>query len=478
LCNGTRIGEGAAVGEDAVVGDKSWIGEAAVIKPEIKIWPQKAVGSSTIQQSSLIWGKSSNRSLFGAEGIQGIPNMELTPELAGRIAAAYGASLKKGATVSVSCDEHSYCGILKYAIISSLLAIGVRVRDTGTTLVPIARYQCRRSNSTGGIHIRRSGGKNDQKVMIQFFDDEGLPIDKSLERKIENAFLQEDFARPTAKELGSLETTPQISEPYIWEMLSRVDAAAVACRRFKLVVHCESPQVISVIHSLLERLGCRVITVFNGDAMLDSIVLNNQADLGIQFDSSGQAFRLYTETGYLLSEEELLILQSLAAQKDQTAIAIPVTAPSIIEELIEGAGGSVVRTKTVFRSLLEIGKKSPFQVYADGFYSLVSLLEHLSDTGKSLHDLIAELPQFHLNRDEVICPAEAKGKVMRRLMEEVRGQQLELIDGIKVQTNDGWALILPDSEKAVFKVVTQSDSHNKAVELAETYKNKISFFQE
>ncbi|MFC4767611.1 sugar phosphate nucleotidyltransferase [Effusibacillus consociatus] len=478
LCNGVRIGEGVTVCEDAVIGDKSWIGDMSVIKPAIKIWPQKVIGASTVQQSSLIWGKSASRSMFGGEGINGIPNLEITPEFAGKVASAYGSCLKKGVTVSVSCDEHPFSSILKYSVISSLLAIGVRVRDIGITLAPIARYECRGSDSHGGIHIRKTGTVDDNGVSIQFFDQDGLPIDKGMERKIENALLQEDFVRPDTKGLGLLEQTSHITDPYVWEVLSRIDIDTVRNRGFKVVFHCESPQVMSVMHHILERLGCRVITVFNGEAMLENIVIDNKADLGIQLDTSGQAFRIYTEKGDLLSEEESAVLQSLVAQKDQAAIAVPVSAPSIIEEMMERAGIPVVRTKAVTRSLLEVGKINPLQVYLDGFYLLVSVLEYVAKVESTLHTVMEGLPQFHMSTDEVLCPAEAKGRVMRRLMEEVRGQQLELIDGIKVLTEDGWALILPDSEKAMFKVVAQSSSHVKAVELAEEYKNKIALYQQ
>lgn len=478
VCSGVRIGEGANVCEDAVIGDKSWIGDLAVVQQGIKIWPQKAIGANTIQHSSLIWGKSSVRSLFGSEGIQGISNMEITPEFVGKIASAYGSCLKKGATISVSCDEHPFCGILKYSVISSLLAIGVRVRDVGTTLTPIARYECRRSDSGGGIHIRKTGLRDEKRVVLQFFDQDGLPIDKGFERKIENALLQEDFCRPDTKGLGLLEQRSQIAEPYIWEVLSRVDVDAIRAKGFRVVFHCESPQVMSVMHPILERLGCKVITVFNGEAMLENIVVNNKADLGIQLDTSGQFFQIYTEKGYLLSEEQCTVLQSLAAPKDLAAIAVPVTAPSVIEEMIELSGIPVIRTKAITRSLLEVDKINPLQSHADAFYSLVLIMEYASKVETGLHQMIAELPQFHMSTDEVLCPIGAKGRVMRRLMEEMRGQQLELIDGIKVLSEDGWALILPDSEKALFKVVAQSSSRLKADELAEHYKNKISLYQQ
>lgn len=477
LCNGAQIGEGASAGEESVIGDQSLIGKRAVIRPGVKIWPQKTIGACTVQQTSLIWGKTSGRSLFGAEGVSGVSNLEATPEWAGKIASAYGSCLRRGAVVSVSCDEHPFSGILKYAVISSLLAIGVRVKDAGITLSPIARYECRRTDNDGGIHIRKAGGLDGKRVVLQFFDREGLPIDKGTERRIENVWLQEDFSRPDTQGLGVLEQVPNVAEPYVREILARVDADAVRSRSLKVVFHCESPLAISVTHLLLERLGCRVITVFNGETPLEDIVLDNKADLGMQLDASGQWFRICTEKGHRLTEDETVLLQALVAAREQNRVALPVTAPEVVEEIMAQTGIRPVRTGVAARSLLEVNRQNRLQVHFDGFYSLAAIVDYMARNAQDLHGVVERLPRLHMSAEEVLCPAEAKGRVMRRLMEEVRGQRLELIDGIKVFTEDGWALILPDSEKALFKVVAQSSSRVKADELAEAYKNKIASYQ-
>lgn len=477
LCHGVRVGEGAILHENAVVGDNSWIGDMTVINAGVKIWPEKTIGSNTIQPVSVIWGKSAPRSLFGQDGISGAPNYELTPDYVGKIAAAYGSCLPRGAAVSVSCDEHPYSGILKYAVIASLLAAGVRVRDIGSTLVPIARYECRRSNSDGGVHIRKVGAGNNKRIIVQFFDQDGLPIDKVMERKIENAFLQEDFPRPDIKGLGLLEQASRVEVPYIWEVLSRVNVNEVRRYEFKIVLHCESPQVMAVMHQLMERLGCRVISVFNGAAILGELVTDNHADLGIHIAPCGRTFHLWTEQGQILSESELTVLQAIVALKERVPVGIPVTAPSIIEEMTDQVGVPVIRTKTAARSLLEPGKISPLQVQHDGFYSVTLILDYLAAKRVTLHEAVSELPEFYIRTEHVDCAVEAKGRVMRRLMEEMKGEQLELLDGIKVMNETGWALILPDSEKAVFKVVAQGVSQSHAEELTDLYRQKIEFFK-
>ncbi|MCY0888309.1 MAG: sugar phosphate nucleotidyltransferase [Alicyclobacillaceae bacterium] len=480
VCNNVNIGVGVDVCEDSVIGDKTQIGDMAVIRPGVKIWPEKRIGEGTIQQTSLIWASSMFASLFGEDGISGIPNLELIPEMVSRVAAAYGSGLPRNSTVSVSCDENAYCGILKFAVMSSLMAIGVKVRDIGTAPVPVARFECRRSDSAGGIHIRSVGddaNNGDKRIVLQFFDEDGLPIDKATERNIENAFFQEDFARPGAHGLGGMEYRPQILDFYVQEVLSRVPIERVRQRAFRVVFQCDSPHVLSVMLPILDRLGCSVVTMVNSDRDIGQVVLDNRADLGIVLRAGGQEFRFSSETGYTLSADEVLILQMLIAVKERMPLAMPVTAPSVLEEMSAQVGIPVVRTKTVLRSLLEVGMQNDLQVHFDGFYAVVAALQFLVEEGIGLQEFVEQLPKFHMRTETVPCPIEAKGRVMRRLMEDMKGQRLELIDGIKVLTDDGWALIMPDSQRAMFKVVAQGITSDKATELTSTYMSKISDYQ-
>ena len=476
LCDNCQIASGVDIYEGAVIGDKSRVGAFAAIRPGVKIWPEKTVIEGTVQQTSLIWGHSVFRSLFDEDGISGLPNIELIPELAGRIASSYASSLRKGATVSVSCDEYPYCSILKFSVISSLLAAGLQVRDIGVTPVPVARYEIRRSNSVGGIHIRSAEDGEDKPIVIQFFDADGLPIDKAAERKIENAFLQEDFSRPDPRSIGTLEQGAQIADLYIYEVLSRIRTEEIRRRRFKVVFSCESRPVLSIMRSILERLGCAV-TVAQSDSEIGGAVVTESADIGIRLDTSGQKFLFYTNRGYCLTKNEVLILQMLIAVKENTPVAVPVTAPSVIEEMSSQAGIPVVRTKTLIRSILEVGRDNPLQVHYDGFYSVVSLFQFLAEENMPLHTLIEQLPRFHMRSETVSCPARAKGRVMRLLMEEMKGQRLELIDGIKVLSDEGWALIKPDAEKAVFKIVAQGNSQADADRITDLYREKIALYQ-
>ncbi|NCA13504.1 MAG: nucleotidyl transferase, partial [Proteobacteria bacterium] len=109
--NGAIVGKqvnlkaGTVTYEGAVIGDNSTIGEGAVIRPNVKLWPNKEVESGATVATSLIWGAQARRTIFSAAGVTGLANVEMVPEFAARVGAAYGSTLAKGARVTVNRDR-------------------------------------------------------------------------------------------------------------------------------------------------------------------------------------------------------------------------------------------------------------------------------------------------------------------------------------------------------------------------------------
>src|SRR5262249_874092 len=139
-------------------------------------------------------------------------------------------------------------------------------------------------------------------------------------------------------------------------------------------------------------------------------------------------------------------------------IAVPVTAPRVVEALVGLHGGIVTRTKTDARDLMglsagEPGRKnrvdfagddaggfifSEFQPSFDAMFAFAKLIELLTAADLRLSELAAELPPSHIARALVRCPWEIKGRVMRGLTKEAdqvlgngNDNHVELIDGIK-----------------------------------------------
>ena len=87
-----------SIAEGAVIGRGSTLGSGATVPSNIKLWPDKSVASGSIVSMSLIYGIKWPGSLFGADGVARLANIEITPEFALKLGQALGSSLKPGQT--------------------------------------------------------------------------------------------------------------------------------------------------------------------------------------------------------------------------------------------------------------------------------------------------------------------------------------------------------------------------------------------
>src|SRR5213076_2762603 len=95
-------------------------------------------------------------------------------------------------------------------------------------------------------------------------------------------------------------------------------------------------------------------------------------------------------------------------------------------------------------------------------------------TGASLSEITRDLPRFQLAYEQVRCPYETKGAVMRHISEDSRSEgRVELLDGIKIFGPDSWVLVLPDSVEPVFHVYAESPEETASRALVNEYAKKI-----
>ena len=179
------------------------MGSHAVIRSGVKVYPFKTVETGAVVNSSIVWESRGSRSLFGRDGVRGIANVDISPELAVRLSMAWASTLDAGPTITASRDTSRAARVLKRAIMVGCNAAGVNVEDLEVATVPVTRHHVRTSSSRGGITVRLAPD-DPQSVVIRFFDREGLDIDESTQRKIERLYHREDFRRVLAGEIGDI----------------------------------------------------------------------------------------------------------------------------------------------------------------------------------------------------------------------------------------------------------------------------------
>lgn len=502
----------AVLFEGVVVGDGVQIGSGAVIQPNVKIWPSKEVDEGATVTNSIIWGSQGRRVLFGRHGITGLVNVEITPEFCARIGAAYGATLPRGSVVTINRDAHYTPRMLKRALIAGLPSAGVNVVDLRTMPIPVARYFTHASGASGGIHVRLS--PTDTRVVdIKFFDQSGLDISSSEERKIEHTFFREDYRRVYLDEIGRIVYGNNVEKTYIDAFLNALnpDALERMTRDFSLVVDYANASASGILSAILRRLHVDVIelnanlderrliqtvTQFEeGMQRLMKITPVVNANLGVRIDSGGEKIFLIDDNGRRLPGiQSLAAVAALALQvHGGGTVAVPVTAPRAFEELAERYGGTIIRTRATLGALMKTASENPdllllgdgtghyifpsFYPIADGMFAIIKIMELLILNTISLSEMVRKLPIYHLKQTKVPCRWEHKGKVMRILNQQYQERQLDQVDGIKIDLGGEWVLILPDPDGPFFHVIAEGTSEEQARILTEKYAGLVAGLQ-
>ncbi len=498
--------------EGVVLGDNSIVGESAVIAPNVKIWPSKEIERGAMVNSSIIWGSQGRRILFGRYGVTGLVNVDITPEFAAKLGAAYGAILAKGGVVTVNREPHHTPRMIKRAILSGLPSAGVNVSDLGNLPIPVARFNTRNSeNVLGGIHVRLSPFDN-RTIDIRFFDKRGLDIDKNTERKIENVFFREDFRRVYLDEIGHIDYAPNPVDKYTQDFMRRVDMTGMDGRDKgrRVVVDYSSTNTSTILPTILDKMNCDVVALnagldeaklfrtpqqFQENMKRLGVITNTlDADLGVKIDTSGEKLYAVDNRGNQIQPMQLAAAVALLMFKAQGGgiVAIPVNAPSIFEKIAQKYGGEIQRTRVSPYAQMQAATKSGVIMATDGeggfifpnfhpgmdaMFATAKILELTIKQGERISEVVNSLPAYALVRTKVACRWEDKGRVMRVLNEQYKNGSQQ-IDGVRILLGDEWVLILPDPDRPLFHIFAESQSADQAQILVDKYAGLVTGLQQ
>ena len=488
------IFEGAIISNDCVLGEK------CIIKPNVKIWPNKIVEMGTSLATSLIWGERWRKNLFGAYGVSGRTNVEITPEFATKLSSAYGSSLPKGSNVIVAaCDDH-VCQVFKRVVETGLIAVGVNVLDAEKFPAATVRFGVKNLGVSGGIFIKSTPGTNESLTM-EFYDSQGLDVNRNNQKKIETIFFREDFRRVYGSEMGSISTLADLGQTYQANFLNLLDLEVIARRGLKVVISCLGGMIPSLVRNIFEQLKCEVI-LLNGNSSeaieavakqheVSKVVKDTNADFGVIIDLNDESILFFDELGNLLANERMLLSLCFLQMKytENGSIVVPVTISKIIEQMSKQFYRSVIWSKTSRESLMRTaaikgvvlaGDDSGHLIFPnlhpafDIAFALAKAIELVSREKKSFSELMAMLPAHYIAKETVECPWEMKGEVMRHLIEQTNDAMLDLIDGVKINKDQqNWVLVLPDSELPSLHIYAESTSLNKAKQQVARMKSQL-----
>ncbi len=311
--------------------------------------------------------------LFGTDGVRGVANQELTPELAFQLGRAGAHVLvgKQGAAagngrIIVGRDTRVSGAMLEAALVAGITSTGVQVELLGVTPTPGIAYLIRNLKADAGVMISASHNPVADNG-IKFFDADGYKLTDEVEDEIESYLESEEVARPVGLAVGRVLHREKADNEYA-EFL--VTTAGRSFAGTTVVLDCAFGATYRVAHQVFAELGARVIPLHNQDdgsrinvrcgsthpEVLQEEVVRRGAQAGFAYDGDGDRVIAVDEKGEVVDGDEIMGICGLHLMADgrlpHNAIAVTVYSNLGLIETFQEAGGRVVITDNGDRKVL------------------------------------------------------------------------------------------------------------------------------
>ena len=262
--------------------------------------------------------------LFGTDGVRGVANKELTPELAMKLGQAGAYVLTQHfshkPTIIVGCDTRISGGMLANALMAGICSVGANAVYVGVVPTPAIAYLTRAYKMDAGVVISASHNSVEFNG-IKFFNGDGFKLSDALEDEIE-ALIQaelEGVARPISSEVGAISYRMDAKEDYIAFAKATVP---VNLQGLKIVVDCAEGASYYTAVRTLEDLGAELVPIHVtpdgtninkncGSTHMEELmecVVAEKADLGLAFDGDADRMLAVDEKGNFVDGDKIMAI--------------------------------------------------------------------------------------------------------------------------------------------------------------------------
>jgi len=397
------------------------------------------------------------KKLFGTDGVRGIANTTLTPELAFKLGKAGGYVLtkdnhKENRFVIIGKDTRQSGDMLEAALDAGICSIGVDVWNVGVVPTPVIAWLVRELNALAGVVISASHNPAEYNG-IKFFNNKGNKLDDNLEFQIED-YVETDMEtlpKPIAGNVGRIYNKPEIKALYI-DFVKKICANRL---NIKVGLDVGNGANYMLAPKVYEMLGIKYEVINNepngtninencGSTNLNSLkalVLDNKLDVGIAFDGDADRVLAVDNDGEELDGDQIMFICSkyLPELADNNTVVSTVMSNFGFEKSIRDLGKNLIRVdvgdRYVSEKLNHTGGKiggeqsghiifPEFNSTGDGLITSLMLLEAIQRSGKKLKDLKNEMfsfPQVLIN-----VPVTDKNLDKKNIIEVIKDAELKL----------------------------------------------------
>jgi phosphomannomutase len=438
-------------------------------------------------------------------GVRGVVGESLTPTLLVRFAQAFGTYTGPGVIV-IGRDTRTSGEMVRQAVVAGLLSSGCRVVDLDICPVPTVQLLVRERRARGGICITASHNPAEWNA-LKFINSAGLFLADAQARQLLDIYHQGEYRKVAGAEMRSVEPSAGAIDLHIKTILDTLGPLPLrpqGARKLRVAVDSCNGAGSVVAPRLLEALGVEVVPLnVTPDGLfprgaepieenlgaLCAVVREHGCDVGFAQDMDADRLAIVSERGRVIGEEYTLVLAAryvlgherggvvanLSTTSVLDAVAARFDCPIYRSKIGEAnVAGEMLRRDAVIGGEGNGGVIYPRINFArDSLVGMALVLHLLAETNRTVSELIAELPRSYMIKEKLDCRSDKIRAVLRMVRDEYARLPMDLRDGVKVTTPDGWFLVRGSNTEPIIRIVAEAEDQERVRGMIEDVKGRV-----
>lgn len=443
--------------------------------------------------------------LFGTDGVRGVANSELTPELAFNLGKAGAYVLSKGAekkpTFLIGMDTRISGDMLENALSAGILAVGGDVIKAGVLPTPAIAHLVKHYDADAGVVISASHNPYEYNG-IKFFNGEGFKLDDSIEEEIEDIILRQIDVNShiTHDQIGKCrEADDNALDIYVKFLESTAD---FTLKGRKIVLDCANGAAYQAARMVYDRLGANTVTIGvspNGTnindgcgsthpELLQEAVIREGSFIGLAYDGDADRLIAVDEKGRIIDGDKLICICAKML-KEEGRLAKNLVTGTVMSNIgfhkyLKDMGCETRATDVGDRYVLEDmlktggiigGEQSGHIIFldktttGDGILSSIQLVRAVLKSGKNASELSDEIKIY----PQVLVNAKVTNENKKRYMEDE--EVVKVFDEVSAKLGDtGRLLVRPSGTEPLVRVMIEGEDTKSITEMAEELADMLS----
>jgi phosphomannomutase len=431
--------------------------------------------------------------MIGVSGMRGTVGGTLTPLVVGRMAAAFAVWLKsqqppvgKPIRVVFGRDSRPSGPWVRDAAVAALTASGMEVIDLDIVTTPGVAMMLRHLGADAAMIATASHNPIEWNG-LKLLNRRAVAPPPADAAQIKRLY---DESRSDFVRVESLTPPRHNSETHalhVKRVLDHVDVLGISTRRYKVVLDSVNGAGCVATATLLSKLGCQLIhlnatpngqfphepepTAKNLTQLADE-VRRQRAHLGFAQDPDADRLAIVDEKGAYIGEEYSLALAAKLILSRRPGVAVTNLSTSrMLDDIAAAHGGRVIRTPVGEANVVDamfvheavIGGEGNGGVIdprivpgRDSLVGMAYVLQLMAATGKSVSELVAELPRYQIVKTKFECRREDAERAVAALRKHFADEKLDTQDGIRIDWADAWVHARPSNTEPIMRVIAEA----------------------